>query len=64
MASRSRLPLSTVLQQLDDDCPAELVADGSDNDLGMNSDYDYSSDSSVEGTLYPNIYIIIATTFL
>ena len=35
------MPLTTVLQQLDDDdASAELVADGSDDDLGMNSDYD------------------------
>ena len=46
MATRGRIPLSTVLQHLDDDdiC-ADLVADGSNDDLGMNSDYD----SSVEG---------------
>ena len=26
-------------------------ADGSDDNLGMESDYDYNSDSSVEGTI-------------
>ena len=45
MATRSRIPLSTVLQHLDDDICADLIADGSDDDLGMNSDYD----NSVEG---------------
>ena len=45
MARRGRIPLDTVLQQLSDP-----VADGSDDDLGMDSDYDYNSDSSEEGS--------------
>ena len=53
MATRGRVPLSTVLQQLDDDASAELVADGSDDDLGMNSDYDYDFDDPEEGSFIP-----------
>ena len=44
----SRIPLSRVLEHIDDDTAAGPVAVGCD-DLGTNSDYDYDSDSSVEG---------------
>ena len=47
-----RFPLSRVLEQLEnDDAIGGPFADGSDDDLGMDSDLDYSSDSSVEGTI-------------
>ena len=47
-----RFPLSRVLEQLEnDDAVGGPFADGSDDDLGMDSDYDYNSDSSVEGTI-------------
>ena len=44
MARRSGIPLSDILRHLD-----------SDDDLGMDSEYEYDSDNSVEG-----IYIILA----
>ena len=49
MATKGRILLSRVLEQLD--TAAGPVAEGSDDDLGMNSDYDYDSDSSVEGII-------------
>ena len=45
-----RFPLSRVLEQLENDAVGGPF-DGSDDDLGMDSDYDYNSDSSVEGTI-------------
>ena len=43
------MPLDSVLRQLDDeDRSTDIMADGSDDDLGMNSDYD-ELDSSAEG---------------
>ena len=40
MATRGRIPLSRVLEELEDDnASAGPVADGSDDDLGMDSDY-------------------------
>ena len=46
-----RFPLSRVLEELEnDDAVGGPFADGSD-DLGMDSDYDYNLDSSVEGTI-------------
>ena len=54
MARRSRISVNDVLQQLDDDdCFDCEMAEGSDDDLGMNTDYDYDSDSSVEGIYSP-----------
>ena len=46
MASRARFQVTEVLHQLDD----EWVVEGSDDDLGMDSDYSYDSASSGEGT--------------
>ena len=49
MARSSRF---SVLQHLDsDDALDHGMAGGSDDDLGMDSDYDYESDSSVEGVI-------------
>ena len=49
------MPLDSVLRYLDDeDRSTDFIADGSDDDLGMNSDYDYDSDNSVEGILSRN----------
>ena len=50
MARRSAIPLSEVIQQLS--CGNSLedpLDDGSDDDLGMDSDYD--CDSSMEGII-------------
>lgn len=55
MARRSRISVNDVLEQLDsDDCFDCEMAEGSDDDLGMNTDYDYESDSSVEGIIHQN----------
>ena len=43
------MQLASVLRQLDEDRSTESLTGESDDELGMNSDYD--SDSSVEGTL-------------
>ena len=58
MTSRARFQVNDVLHQLDSD--DEWVAEGSDDDLGMASDYSYDSDSSGEGTqsLYSRIVMI------
>ena len=47
-ATRGRIPLSRLLEELHDDS-AGPVADGSDEDLGMDSDY---YNSSGEGIIY------------
>ena len=54
MATRGRIPLSRVLEELD--ASAGPVADGSDDDLGMDSDY---YNSSGEGIFLIIINIII-----
>ena len=46
MARRSRVSVDDILQHLDND---SFDCAGSDDDLGMNSDYDYESDISEEG---------------
>ena len=51
MAQRSRVSLDAVLQHVDSDDSFECIVPGdSDDDLGMNSDFDYLSDGS-EGIL-------------
>ena len=57
MASRARFQVNDVLHQLDSD--DEWVAEGSDDDLGMDSDYDYDSASSEEGTRSVHIHACI-----
>ena len=48
MATRGRIPLSRVLEELDDgNASADPVADGSDDDLGMDSDYYNSSGEGI-----------------
>ena len=48
MATRGRIPLSRVLEELEDDnASAGPVADGSDDDLGMDSDYYNSSGEGI-----------------
>ena len=61
MARRSGLSVNDVLQHLDtDDSFDNDMAEGSDDELGMDSVYDYDSDSSVEGIIYQIvIYIIV-----
>ena len=55
MARRGFIELDSVLRYLDDeDRSTDFIADGSDDDLGMNSDYDYESDNLVEGILSKN----------
>ena len=49
MATRDRIPL---VGSWSNDTAAGPIAEGSDDDLGMNSDYDYNSDSSVEGIIF------------
>ena len=52
MARRSRLSVSDILQHLDtNDSFDQEMAEGSDDDLGMDTDCDYDSDSSVEGII-------------
>ena len=57
MATRGRIPLSRVLEELD--ASAGPVADGSDDDLGMDSDY---YNSSGEGIFL--IIIILSQIFI
>ena len=45
LTRRYRFPLNDVLQKLTDD---SLCAEGSDDDLGMDSDSDFNYDSPVE----------------
>ena len=48
MARRSGIPLSEVIHQLSsDNSLGDLLDNDSDNDLGMNSDYDYSSSEGI-----------------
>ena len=55
MARRGFIEVDSVLRYLDDeDRSTDFIADGSDDDLGMNSDYDYESDNLVEGILSKN----------
>ena len=50
MARRSRVSVEDVLHQLDSDASFDHgLEGGSDDNLVMDSDYDYESDSSVEG---------------
>ena len=52
MSRRSRLNVNDVLQHLDTDERYDSeMAEGSDDDLGIDSVYDYDSDSSVEGII-------------
>ena len=57
MATRGRIPLSRVLEELD--TSAGPVADGSDDDLGMDSDY-YNSSGEGKFLIIIIINIIIA----
>lgn len=58
MARRGRFPLREVLQQLDNGMDS-LMAEGSDDDLGMDTDdeeYNYDSDDgAVAGIIYSTI---------
>ena len=49
MARRSRVTVEDVLQHLDSDDYG--LEGGSDDDLGMDSDYDYESECSAEGII-------------
>ena len=49
MARRSRVSVDDILQHLNND---SFDCAGSDDDLGMDSDYDYESDSSQEGIIF------------
>ena len=52
MARRSRVGVDDILQHLDSDDSLGYGMDGgSDDNLGMDTDYDYESDSSLEGTI-------------
>ena len=47
MTRRSRVSVEDILQHIDSDDSFDCgMAGGSDDDLGMNSDVDYDSDSS------------------
>ena len=50
MASSHRISLSEVLDNLENDFD-DLVAEGSDDDLGMDTDYSYDSDNLLEGII-------------
>ena len=50
MARRSRVSVEDILQHLNsDDSLGHGMDGGSDDDLGMDTDYEYESDSSLEG---------------
>ena len=52
MARRSRVCVDDILQHLDSDDSSGYGMDGgSDDDLGMDTDYNYESDSSLEGII-------------
>ena len=51
MASSHRISLSEVLDNLEDDDFDDLVAEGSDDNLGMDTDYSYDSDNLLEGII-------------
>jgi hypothetical protein len=53
MSKRARVQLNQVLHYLSDD---EWAAEGSDDDLGMDEDLSYYSDSSDEGIIPPSHY--------
>ena len=46
------MPLSEVLEDIEnEDFVDDLMAEGSDDDLGMDSDCDYDSENSLEGII-------------
>ncbi len=50
MTRRTRVTIDDILQHIDsDDSLDHGMAGASDDDLGMDTDYDYQSDSSLEG---------------
>ena len=52
MARRSRVTVEDVLQHLDSDASFDYgLEGGSDDDLGMDSDYNYESECSAEGII-------------
>ena len=53
MASSYRIPLSEVIDNLESEDFDDLIAEGSDDDLGMDIDYSYNSDS-LEGIIQQN----------
>ena len=51
MARSHRTPLSEVIDNLEDEDFDEFMADGSDDDLGMDVDLNYDSEISLEGII-------------
>ena len=51
MARSYRIPLSEVIDNLENEDFDDLIAEGSDDDLGMDIDYSYDSDDSLEGII-------------
>ena len=52
MVRRSRVSVEDIVQHLNNDDSLKHGMDGgSDDDLGMDTDYDYESDSSLKGML-------------
>jgi hypothetical protein len=55
MAQRSRVSIDDILQHIDSDDSLDHGMPGASDDLGMDSEYDYESDSSLEGIYSKNI---------